>query len=846
MAGTLLAIDSNSLMHRAYWALPQMEDAEKRPTNAVYGFFMMLFRIVEEYQPDHIMCAFDMKEKTFRHAVYSEYKAGRQKTPDDLNIQFSLLKDALSMIDVKYVEMEGYEADDIIGGFSKMAENAGLRTYIFTGDRDELQLIDDNVNVVLTKKGVTETKLMTRNTLMEELSLTPEQITDLKGLMGDASDNIPGIAGVGEKTALKLLHEYGTVENLYENLDKLPKNKMHEKIENGKDSAFLSKRLATIESGLPLEQNLDDVKFAGFDAGKLKEMFEKYRFKSLLKRFDLGSDAVKKEAVPVPQADRVVLGLDELGVLDDANEMAFVLEKDFCFTVDGAKDYVLAVKETLLDEGYDLAEILKAVAPRMKGKHIIGHNIKKWMHELESYGASFDTYYDIMLADWVLNPSLGKYDLASVMDRNELSHSASHVYELATLQKKEINEKELEGILFEIELPLLRILYEMERDGFYVSGEELVKLGEQYDEQIANLTQSIYELADMEFNINSTKQLAEVLFEKLHLPVIKKTKTGYSTDVEVLEQLQDKHEIIGYIMEYRMLTKLKGTYVDGLIGLIKNGYIHTTFLQTVAATGRLSSVEPNLQNIPIRSSLAHDIRNAFLAPQGYTIISADYSQIELRILAHIADDHNMKQAFLNGEDIHARTAAEVLKKDIKDVTPQERASAKATNFGIVYGISEFGLARNTGLSRKEAGQYIKRYLEEFSGVKQYMEEIVKQAHKDGYVRSLFGRIRYIPELASKNYNIRAAGERFALNTPMQGTAADIIKIAMIRAAAEIRKQGLKSRLVLQVHDELIVYAAEGEEDAVKKILQDSMQNAAQLSVPLAVHIAAGNTWAEAK
>jgi len=845
MAGTLLAIDSNSLMHRAYWALPAMEDAEKRPTNAVYGFFMMLFRIVEEYQPDHIMCAFDRKEKTFRHNMYAEYKAGRQKTPEDLNAQFALLKDALSMIGIKYVEMEGYEADDIIGGFSRIAEKAGLSTYIFTGDKDELQLIDDNVNVVLTKKGVTETKLMTRASLMEEMELAPEQITDLKGLMGDASDNIPGIAGVGEKTALKLLHEYGTVENLYQNLDKLPKNKLREKIENGKDSAFLSKQLATIECDLPLAQGLDDVTFEGFDVDKLKEMFEKYRFKSLLKRFAL-NDTEKAEESLAPQTERITLALDELSILDNAKEVAFVLEKDFCFSIDGSKDYVLAVKETLLDEGYDLGDILKAVAPRMNGKHVIGHNIKKWMHELDSYGAAFDTYYDVMLADWVLNPSLGKYELDNIMDRWGLSRSASHVYELAGLQKREIAEHKLEFILYEVELPLLRVLYEMERDGFYVSREELVKLGEQYDKKIESLTDRIYVLAGMEFNISSTKQLAEVLFERLHLPVIKKTKTGYSTDIEVLEQLQDKHEIIEYIMEYRMLTKLKGTYVDGLIGLIKNGYIHTTFLQTVAATGRLSSVEPNLQNIPIRSSLAHDIRNAFLAPDGYTIISADYSQIELRILAHVAHDSNMIQAFLNDEDIHARTAAEVLKKDIGDVTPQERASAKATNFGIVYGISEFGLARNTGLTRKEAGRYIQRYLEEFSGVKKYMDEIVKQAHKDGYVRSLFGRIRYIPELASKNYNIRAAGERFALNTPMQGTAADIIKIAMIRAASEIKRQGLKSRLVLQVHDELIVYAATGEEAMVQEILKDSMQNAAKLSVPLAVHIAMGHTWAEAK
>lgn len=843
MSGTLLAIDSNSLMHRAYWALPAMEDEKKRPTNAVYGFFTMLFRIVEEYQPDHIICAFDLKEKTFRHKQFKDYKAGRRKTPEDLTIQFSLLKDALRMIGIQYVEMEGYEADDILGGYAKKAEAAGLKTYIFTGDRDELQLIDNNVNVVLTKKGVTETKLMTREALFDEMGLAPIQITDLKGLMGDASDNIPGVAGVGEKTALKLLHEYETIENLYENIEKLPKNKLYEKLVHDKEMAFLSKQLATIDQDLPLKKTLDELKFNGFEEEQLKSMFEAFRFRSLMKRFDISGQSMQKE---IASKESKLISLDEISLLEEAKQFAFTLEGGFCFATDDSKEFKIPRKETLLDEGYEQLEIIKAVIPCFKGKQVIGHDIKRFMHAYAEYEPNIDEYFDVMLAEWVLNPSYTKYDMNSILERRQLPVNAASLFELYELQKSEIEENGLSQILYEIELPLLRVLYNMEQEGFYVSKTELKALGAKYDKKIGQLTERIFELAGTEFNISSPKQLAEILFEKLQLPVIKKTKTGYSTDIEVLEKLESKHEIIGNIMEYRTLTKLKGTYVDGLLSLIKEGYIHTTFLQTAAATGRLSSVEPNLQNIPIRSELANDIRHTFIAPDGYTIVSADYSQIELRILADIADDTNLKKAFLNGEDIHARTAAEILRKDIKDVTSKERASAKATNFGIVYGISDFGLARNTGITRREAANYIERYLEEFSGVRNYMEQIKIKAHKDGYVRTLFGRIRYIPELASKNFNIRSAGERAALNTPIQGSAADIIKIAMNHMAQKITENNLKSRLVLQVHDELIVYARETEVETIKQLLKECMQNAAALSVPLEVNIATGHTWAEAK
>ncbi|MBC5646859.1 DNA polymerase I [Christensenella tenuis] len=837
MADTLLAIDGNSLVFRAYWALPTtMQDKEGRPTNAMYGFFTMLFRVVEEYHPTYIAVAFDRSEKTFRHKKYEEYKAGRRKTPDELLAQIPMLQDALQRIGVQWVDQAGYEADDIIGALSVQAEGKNMSSYIFTADKDQLQLIDGHISVVLTKKGVTETKLMTGETLMEEMGLTPAQIPDLKALMGDASDNIPGIAGIGEKTALKLLHEYPTIEALYENIDNLPKNKLHEKLVSGKEAAFMSKDLATIETDMPLKKTLEDFKFQGFDMDGLRSVSEQYRFTSFLKRFNLGQEKEKtiKTEIISPQ---------ELGILDDAYEFALLIKDGVRIAISGETEYVIPLKQTLLDEGYDLNDVLRELKPFLADKKIIAHDVKALMHE---WGNLFRDFYDTMLGAWVLSPSYPKYDLASVMKRAELEENAADLFTLAERQRDEIERTELENIMYEIEEPLLRVLYGMEAEGFRVSRDALARLGEKYDKEIGALTEKIFELAGESFNISSTKQLAEILFEKLGLPIVKKTKTGYSTDIEVLEKLEKKHPIIPYIVEYRALTKLKGTYIDGLIGMIRGGVIHTTFLQTATATGRLSSAEPNLQNIPIKSAMANDIRSAFVAPDGYQIVSADYSQIELRILAAIADDRHLKDAFMKGQDIHARTAAEVLGKAIEEVTPAERASAKAVNFGIVYGISDFGLARNLGISRKQAAEYIARYFEEFSGVRKYMDKIIAQAHEDGFVRTLCGRIRYIPELSSGNYNIRSFGERAALNTPIQGSAADIIKIAMNRVKQALAEHSYESKLVLQVHDELILYAKDGEVETVTELLRDCMENAMKLSVPLRVNVAQGKTWAEAK
>lgn len=831
MRKKLLAIDGNSLIHRAFWALPQMSDGEGRPTNAVYGFLSMLFKMAETYEPTHIIVAFDKKGPTFRHEMYSEYKAGRKPTPDDLKAQIPILKDALSMLGIRSVEVASFEADDILGTLSRLPDT---EKYIVTGDKDALQLISDSAFVVLTKKGVSEVKLYDTGELKSEYGLEPAQIVDLKSLMGDSSDNIPGVPGVGEKTALKLIGEFGTLENLYNHIGELPKNKMREKLEANREKAEMSRRLAEIDTSVPLDMDIDTARFEGFEPRRLQKMCAKYDFKSFLKRFDAENKEIEIQTrqIGIEDIKKEIGGGDAFALLiGDENVRIAVNEKE---------DMVLPLKKTLIDEGNDLQDILDAIKPFLDEK-LVAHDIKGLMHH---FGRPVKGAFDVMIAAWVIDPSYSKYDAETVLSRERLPWGAASLLALSKTQRDAIDKNELSFIYDKIEIPLAGVLYEMEKAGFYVSAEALRELKEKYEAEIERLTRKIYESAGSEFNINSPKQLGKVLFEDLGLKAGKKKKTGYSTDIEVLEKLADSHEIVRLVIDFRQVSKLKSTYVDGLLALVKNGYVHTTFLQTAAATGRLSSVEPNLQNIPIKTEMAQDIRRAFTAPEGYSIVSADYSQIELRILAHIAQDEHLMDAFRRGQDIHARTAAEILEKKIEDVTGEERSNAKAVNFGIVYGISDFGLARNIGISRKRAGEYISRYFDEFSGVKRYMDNIIKQAHEDGYVRSLWGRIRYLKELSSHNYNIRSFGERAALNSPIQGSAADIIKIAMIRAAEKLEKTS--SRLVLQVHDELIVYAKQGEEDAVQTILKECMEHAAEISVPLAVHVAQGKTWAEAK
>ena len=829
MQKKLLAIDGNSLMHRAFWALPEMKDRAGHSTNAVYGFFTMLFRMIEELQPTHVAVAFDKSAKTFRHEWFGEYKAGRKKTPPELSEQFPMIRDCLKRCGVPILELETYEADDILGTLAMLPD---MQKYIVTGDKDALQLISDDTTVMLTKKGVTDLQAYDQHALFERYSLKPEQIVDLKALMGDASDNIPGVAGVGEKTAVKLLVQYGTLENLYDSMDELPKNKLREKLERDKEHAFLSYKLAKIYTEVPLSLKPEQLAFAGFDLHGLREVCEEHDFNAFLKRFSLEKTLEEVKSVP--------LTLEELPALLAKKPFALYLDDAVHVALEEHTDYVLTLRQTLIDEGYDLSEVLEALRPFIN-QPVTVYDAKHWMHV---FHGGFADVFDCMIAQWVLNPSLSKYEFMRLCEKEALPACAASLLILKQRQRAALQQTKTEYIYDEIELPLIRVLFEMEQEGFCVSAEQLRVLQEEYEKKISALTRDIYDYAGETFNIQSTKQLGKVLFEDLKLPVVKKTKTGYSTDIAVLEKLSGIHPIIDCIIEYRQITKLKSTYVDGLLAVIQEGRVHTTFLQTATATGRLSSVEPNLQNIPVRSEMAQDIRKAFVAPSGYTIVAADYSQIELRILAHIADDAHLKDAFIKQQDIHARTASEILNKPIDEVTPQERSNAKAVNFGIVYGISDFGLARNTGISRAKAKQYIEKYFAEFSGVKNYMDDIIRRAHRDGYVRTLWGRIRYIPELANSNYNMRSFGERAALNTPVQGSAADIIKIAMIRVAKAL--EGMKSSLVLQVHDELIVYAHNSEIEAVKEILAENMGRAAELSVPLTVHIAQGACWAEAK
>lgn len=837
MSSVLIAIDGNSLMHRAYWAIRNpLTDAAGRPVQAVYGFYRMLFRLVHEYDPEYLMVAFDMHGKTFRHDVYDEYKAGREKTPDDLNEQFRMLKESLELLKVPYLEKQGFEADDIIGTVTRDAPGPN---YIVTGDKDQLQLISPTTTVLLTQRGVTDTAVMNEQALMEKYGLKPDQIPDLKGLMGDPSDNLPGVAGIGEKTALKLLHEYGTVQNLYDHIEDLPKNKQREKLVAGRDMAFKCRDLAVIDTHVDLGVPFEDLKFNGFNREGGLEMIQRFGFRSLADEF--ASDSEPTEPEPeVPAATAEEVSLDELRSLA-GESIALYIQDELLHVYADERELAVQLVTGGEDRRREAGRILSELA---RSRQIIGFGLKDLMHELSMEASSIPLRQDCRVAAWVLDPALMDYRLPAVFARAHLPVCAKSLYVLWEKQKAEILENSLSEVYDNIEMPLLPVLYEMECNGVRVDAHALEELGKEYEEQMQELTSKIYGYAGTSFNLGSPKQLSDVLFETLRLTPGRKTRTGYSTDISVLEKIKDEHPIVPLLIDYRAVAKLKQTYVDGLTAAIHDGYIHTTFLQTATATGRLSSQDPNLQNIPVRSEMADDIRRAFVAPDGYVIVSADYSQIELRILAVVADDINLRAAFARGEDIHARTAAEILGKDISAVTKEERSHAKAVNFGIVYGISDFGLARNTGLTRREARAYIDRYLRRFSGVEQYMEDIKKSAKENGFVRTLYGRVRYIPEINSKNANVRAGAERAALNTPIQGTAADIMKIAMIRAQRALDDIGAK--LVLQVHDELIAYAKEDDAERVADALRESMEGAAAFAVPLKVNSACGRTWLEAK
>ena len=849
MEHTAIIIDGNSLLHRAFYALPStMKKKDGTPTNAIYGFFAMLFHATEEFAPDRLAVAFDRKEKTFRHKLFADYKGGRRKTPDELIVQFPILKKALCDLGIPCLELEGYEADDILGTLAAQGDKAEIATYLITGDRDALQLISPQTRVVITKKGVTETEVFDEAHLREVYGIAPMQITDLKGLMGDASDNIPGVAGVGEKTATKLLSQFHSVEDLYAHIEALPQNKLKEKLIAGRDSALLSKTLATIDRNVPIETGIADIAFSGFAQGALKAVLTELQFTSLLKRFDLKETphAAVEQIVETREA------LDALALRRENFAAIFLDEQGLSVCFDSKEEYNIPFSTSLFGEGISREAALFALKRLLEDENVrkAVHGAKAMMHACAEAGCALNGVdFDVEIAAYVLDPTRRNYSLEKLADYYAAAGRACAVLTICGVQKQEIAQNKLERVFYEIEMPLVRVLFDMEMRGFRVDVQRLMALQAEYAKRIDGLTQKIYELADCgEFNIASPKQLGAVLFEHLGLPVKKKKKTGYSTDIEVLESLSDLHPVINAIIEYRQVTKLKYTYIDGLLAVAgEDGKIHTTFNQTATATGRISSIEPNLQNIPIRSDVAKEIREVFLpSEEGRMIVSADYSQIELRVLAHIADDFHMKDAFLHDEDIHLRTAAEVFGVPKSEVTPQQRSSAKAVNFGIVYGISDFGLAKQLGIPRFMAANYIARYLEEFEGVRRYMHETVENAKREGCVHTLFGRVRYLDELKAANYNTRSFGERAAMNTPIQGTAADIIKVAMIRTHRALKESGMRSSLILQVHDELIVDAVPEEYEQVKELLLRAMGEACALSVPLKVNIAGGANWAEAK
>ncbi len=851
----LIAIDGNSLMHRAYWALPSMMTKSGTPTGAIYGFVNMLLRLAAA-EPTNLLVAFDMHGPTFRHEEYAEYKAGRRETPEDLRAQFPLIKKLLSDMKIRICEVERYEADDILGTYARIANENGIPAMLVTGDRDALQLVGEDTHVLMTKKGVTDTVEYDKNVLMEQYGLAPERMVDLKALMGDGSDNLPGIPGVGEKTALKLLQKYGTMENALACAEE-EKGALRERLLLGADSARMSYRLGVIDTNVPVPYSLEE---CAFDLSNLAfgvPLMRELELRSIIER--LPGKRAETPAAPLGGKIAHVLVDDEeklaalVESLKGAQEFAVHVGDAFSVSWDGTRQHDCVLGATLLDCGLDEGRIYAAFKPLFedgnKGKILF--DSKRLRHAAARYGISMrGVAFDAMLADYLLHaihPADSLKTLAG--ERLKLEDAgAAALMRLYPAMRAEMEEKELKKLYDEVELPLVEVLFDMEREGFALDREELTRLSLRFHARSDELAREIYGHAGAEFNILSTKQLGEVLFDRLQLPVMKKTKTGYSTDSEVLESLYDLHPIVPLILEYRTLSKLSSTFVDGLLALIRSetGRVHTSFNQNVTATGRISSTEPNLQNIPVRTDIGRDIRKAFIASEGRVLVDADYSQIELRLLAAMSGDAGMIRAFLDGADIHRRTAAEVFGVPFDEVTSAQRGAAKAVNFGIVYGISDFGLSRQLGISRKEAARYIELYFARYPGVQAFLKKCVEDGRRAGCAKTLMGRRRELPELSSGNFNTRSFGERVAMNMPIQGTAADIIKLAMVRVHRALREGGFKARLILQIHDELIIDAPIDEASRVEKLLADCMEGVMELAVPLRADVRTGHSWYDTK
>ena len=896
-------VDGNSIMNRAFYGImgsKMLTTKDGKYTNAVYGFLAILFKLLDDIQPQYMAVAFDLKAPTARHKMYEGYKANRHGMPDELAEQMPIIKEVLRAMNIDIIEMEGYEADDILGTLSCYGEAKNLDVTILSGDRDTFQLATDKVTIRIphTKGGKTETDEYNREKIIEKYGLEPKQLIEVKGLQGDTSDNIPGVPGVGEKTALKLVQKYGSIENLYKKIEEGQddlKGKQREKIVENKELAELSRILGTINTKVPIKDDLTDLKVEEWDKEKVLELFKNLNFNRYIDRFNLRENTESENKQETKELYKSVEKSlkDVIGIIKNKNEMTFNL------VTKSVEDQSKIIKEQIIGMSVYNNENKEVYYVNLENNEIqefkeifeeekirkIGIDLSKTYILLKQENINIKgIYYDIAIASYIINPTnnklkiedliqndlkidietfIGKEEtqaqitLFDVQEENnkqaEIKKEKSNLYAYSIGKIKEKTEKELEEIecldlFYNIDMPTIEVLSNMQWNGMYVDKTELEQFGKELTDKLEVITKIIYEMAGEEFNINSTKQLGEILFEKMKLPVVKKTKSGYSTDVDVLEKLKKEDPIIEQILEYRQLMKLNSTYVEGLKQYInpETKRIHSFFHQTITATGRISSTEPNLQNIPTRFELGKRVRKVFKPQEGCVYIDADYSQIELRVLASISEDSHMIEAFKEGQDIHKQAASKVFKTPIDEVTKEQRSNAKAVNFGIVYGISDFGLGEQLGIGRKQAKKYIDEYLTQYSGINQFMDNIKEEAKEKGYVKTLFNRRRYIPELKSNNYMVRQFGARAAMNTPIQGTAADIMKIAMLKVFKEIEKRGLKSKIVLQVHDEMMLEVPIGEQQEIQEIMKKCMESAADLKVPLVAEISEANNWYDCK
>ena len=901
----LILVDGNSIMNRAFYGImgsKMLMTEDGTYTNAVYGFLSILFKIIDDLNPEYLAVAFDLKAPTARHKMYEGYKANRHGMPDELASQMPIIKDVLRDMNIMIIEKEGYEADDVLGTLSKRGEKEGIEVTILSGDRDTFQLTSDHITVRIprTKMGKTEIEDFDRNKIKEVYGLEPVQLIEVKGLQGDTSDNIPGVPGVGEKTALSMIQTYGTIENIYKELEEgraeTIKGKTREKMLENKDLAILSKTLGTINIEVPIEEKIEDLKIKDWDKAKVYEDFKKLKFNRYIERFELNKE-INIDSEQVDSSEEFeIKEIDEKVIEEIKKQKQFVYylgKQEDKETTNIIKKKITSISILVNNNVYysniekvEEIEIFKEIFEDNEIKKV-GYKLGEDYVILKENGIDIkNIFFDIEIAAYLLSPTTNQYKINDLINQylgldvdtylskngiaknenkqinlfetNDVSNNESEKYEnsfiVFNIEKlKEVLNKNLEEsneleLFTNIEMPLVEVLSKMQFEGIYLDKEELISFGEELKAQLELLTQEIYKLAEEEFNINSTQQLGTILFEKLKLTSSKKTKKGYSTDVDALEKIRNEHPIVGKILEYRSLMKLNSTYVEGMLPYVNvnTKRIHSYFHQTVTATGRISSTEPNLQNIPTRIELGKRLRKVFKPKEGYVYIDADYSQIELRVLAHISQDEHMLEAFKNGEDIHKQAASKVLGIPTEEVTKEQRSDAKAVNFGIVYGISDFGLAQQLGISKKQAKLYIDQYLEKYNGIQNFMNEIVEKAKEQGYVETLFNRRRYLPELKSNNYMVREFGKRAAMNTPIQGTAADIMKIAMVNLNKKIEEEKIDAKIILQVHDELMLEVKIEEKEKAKEILKQCMENAISLSVPLEVEVSEAINWYEAK